>query len=418
MDKLPSELLSEICSLMSMKDLKNFRLTSKTYAAVGGLHLIDTVQVQVFPADIHRLESITSHPVFCRTVKHLVFIPCSLKSYATRRKYERSIDTRGYARNRDRLPRHDLSPQQVDANYNAYVALWKDHTALSKNKMGVIMVSAALASLKNLQTLYVPAECYGSHDGMLAPQRVTVETSSMLQFAEQSSLLGGKIVRYEGVPEMESVEALLFGLATSRTTLHNLHLGIIASFFNPVINTPHAYPALANLETLTLTVGHGAEEPWTQEVEGYLSSGSMAAFLAAAPLLSRLSIAWEIRAPNVPYCGVMPNIVWPKLTELRLESFDQHGHQLIDLLTRHSKTLRSVSFWVMDLFSGKWMDVFRAMREQLTLTSVDLGDLAIMADDSNLDGSFYGNDYAGLEQWILHKGEFPKDEDELIVHII
>jgi len=73
LSQLPNELLHHILSYLPATSLKAARLTTTHLAAVGAPHLLSRIYVAPRPHTIGTFLAITTHPVFSRTVKELVY---------------------------------------------------------------------------------------------------------------------------------------------------------------------------------------------------------------------------------------------------------------------------------------------------------------------------------------------------------
>lgn len=87
MDALPLELQQRICSLLTPKELKPLRLTSRIFAAAAGRYFINRFILFNCPESVAALDGITGHEVFSNNITTLV---CDI-SYL-----EVSPDYRGY----------------------------------------------------------------------------------------------------------------------------------------------------------------------------------------------------------------------------------------------------------------------------------------------------------------------------------
>lgn len=72
MDDLPLELKQRVCSYLTPKDLKSFRLTAKFYAAATDRYLIPRIFLSNHPDSFQEIQDITNHPELRHSVTTLV----------------------------------------------------------------------------------------------------------------------------------------------------------------------------------------------------------------------------------------------------------------------------------------------------------------------------------------------------------
>jgi hypothetical protein len=72
MDDLPLELKQRVCSYLTLKDLKSFRLTAKFYAAATDRYLVPRIFLSNHPDSFQEIQDITDHPELRHSVTTLV----------------------------------------------------------------------------------------------------------------------------------------------------------------------------------------------------------------------------------------------------------------------------------------------------------------------------------------------------------
>lgn len=122
--------------------------------------------------------------------------------------------------------------------------------------------------------------------------------------------------------------------------------------------------------------------------------------------LEKLTLVSSSCNPYVPWeavCGV------ERLSYLRvldLQSFDFHELEFMEFLLRHRTTLQVVKLFCVEMYSGTFASLLRAMREGLSLVGLEL--TGILED---ADGSFLGYSYTAakaLEDYVTKRSqEFP-----------
>ncbi|KAL8851734.1 MAG: hypothetical protein Q9221_003344 [Calogaya cf. arnoldii] len=70
---LPNEIILLVFRHLPQRGRKQLRLVSKTCASVGALVLIDTIYISPYSEDIKVFNTITSHPILSKGVRHLVY---------------------------------------------------------------------------------------------------------------------------------------------------------------------------------------------------------------------------------------------------------------------------------------------------------------------------------------------------------
>ncbi|THZ79138.1 hypothetical protein D6C84_07988 [Aureobasidium pullulans] len=81
MDTLPPELKQRVCSYLTPRDLKSFRLTSTDYAAAASRYLLPRIFLLNHPDSFQEVRDIVNHPELSQQVTTLVIDVCRLKQY-------------------------------------------------------------------------------------------------------------------------------------------------------------------------------------------------------------------------------------------------------------------------------------------------------------------------------------------------
>jgi len=72
MDRLPPELHHQVCGYLPPKDLPNYRLVDKQFAAIGAPVVFRQVTFHSSHASVDRLHAIAADPVLRKHLKYLV----------------------------------------------------------------------------------------------------------------------------------------------------------------------------------------------------------------------------------------------------------------------------------------------------------------------------------------------------------
>jgi hypothetical protein len=341
MNKLPPEVLANICEYLPRRGLKAFRLLLRNTRTAAERFLFRDLYVQFNLRSLERLESVALHPYFGKYVRSIDYDVRRVSPYAVgkgvaywrRHNALRGMNIGGDGRERF-LAR--LEPAKLEKIYGAYIEYVSGIDYLMRGNHERKMLFEAVSrfpALEGIRCSY-PAKM---------PSMYPVLFKKLSPIAQE--ILEEPCDMYSPKDRTRSFWTLLdiafeLRFVSQLTDLHisNADLKLWNSFAS---SKSHDFGTLSALRHLTV----GFEE--NDETQG---RGNMSKLkgLIATPSIESLDISF------VPYMGDEPLSIarlshliddkqhWPHLTTLSLTGFRTTETALRQLLERHSATLRSL----------------------------------------------------------------------------
>ncbi|KAF2838332.1 hypothetical protein M501DRAFT_1032261 [Patellaria atrata CBS 101060] len=479
MDGLPIELIELIINELSVDDWRHLRLVNKTLAGLATRRLFEDFHMGLFDNGVRNLYNIGHHPELRNYVKSFSFYNDLLPKYISRDEWEAHIDLRipfskyycgpsleprlgecgpaqditkhlGYANFRadareeyEKLLRHELTESELEQGWRQFSKYRseQEHWFDGDNAMNFIVGLSKLNNLRHaaikmssgmIRHSYVPVwsrlakEIYQEPVNFRRSRRAQVDTGpwSLMRVQNLSILLEAISQRALG-SGVQHVEALRF--STVGDTFW-MRLWDVEHHSNTPGHTEKVClwnysnnlkwsDAFSHLTSLFVVV----EYCEGNDVE--TTAKALTLCLKSASHLQKLRLRWYHEdyvgryadQPNHDILVYVEDFLWPKLRKLELEAMATDGRRLFAFLSRHSKSLRSLSFVDVELCegTGTWENIIRRMPLRFTLDDILL---EYLWDDTckeleeggrffeGLEGIGY---YEEMEEYCLHGGNFP-----------
>ena len=394
MDRLPLELLHTVCRNLPVPYVADFRLVSKTFAAVGTEYLLPTIHTLFHPDSLERLESISKHPVFSRYVTSLfhegetleyfdrddweefIFEPpiegtgimkCPLATASDREKraYRRAL------RATPAPPRHRYSSEELAKGWENYQRLLEMQETVRMTDDTEQLLREAMSRLPHLRCLRFTTGGYNCG----------------LTYAMER-LFGSALVRLWGddgrvkIPGYGFFTKLLLAADLAKIRLEYLDAGIVDwrflflddSIFARVKNSVRHLKALS----LFLLVDKNEDdvvEEWNEDWK----FGRFRKFVTASQDLQRLALDFLPKDPvdsfRAPLGKVVGEFTWLKLEWVGLSYILASEEQLLGFFERHAGTLKWVYLRNITLSDGVWISTLQRMRQILSLERISINGL-------------------------------------------
>ncbi|RYP75119.1 hypothetical protein DL771_002580 [Monosporascus sp. 5C6A] len=371
MDRLSSEIIHIIASLLSVDDLLNFRLVSRSFADVGAGYLLPEVTFQAHEEELERLRAISLHPIFSRNVKSLIYIgdirfpPSPFFNFV--RDYER---TREYY-----YPSPDLSLSQLETGYKQYEAAASNQRRVLTSRLDVACLEEVLPRLTSLRMVTMSDNCR-FHKGRHAKPRPT-------PFNRTFDVLGpGLTDRPFGRP----LDAFLLANASARCNIEHLRAGTLPwKFFDKdPAELKLIFSPFSNLRGIELYMDIIPEEhtragTWSElrRFRESMTKGTIRDLLSSMADLQVMSVNvecfHEIEETEDFYAvaplshWIQPAYRWQDLQKLVLSGIECPRQELMSMLELHRETLREVCLRDVDLKQTSWDKLLPWIRKTLYL---------------------------------------------------
>lgn len=165
MERLPPELLAQVCSLSKIRSLKKIRLVNITFAQITAQYVFEGLCIILIPRYLDNSTEVAyvSMSVHCTSVA-----TSSMRNLRNTRYRKRKIDTGEPGTSIGEEKGAEVYTQaDLDHSHTNFCSLLASQKALFDGRMDLAMLSAAFAMLLNLRTIESTERSY------LDPARAT-----------------------------------------------------------------------------------------------------------------------------------------------------------------------------------------------------------------------------------------------------
>ncbi|KAI9707174.1 MAG: hypothetical protein M1836_000134 [Candelina mexicana] len=380
MNTVPSELLDAIITHLSKSSIASLRLVCRGFSAFGTSILFQTVHVFLLKKSFENLAAISRHEALRKQVGRLVFYAPFLEEHrASHGPYLKAITFAGGLSSYG-IPTV-LDNPTINRGLVAYQKYYNEQAMLQGNGEAFAWLATAMGRFEKLEDVKVGylKDCLGPawqrdlNDYPVLLRQIAVETlmpaqewywecpppDHLMTLLRAISVSNSKIEEFRFMDPGEH-STMFFG--TTQSSNDRLRCG----------DMEHLEKAFAHLKHLRIKL-----RPTSPTWKLALASDKFATFLAACPLLERLSF----RMPTDNIDGYTPfrRLVFPRLGKLKIGDQNIVAQELAIFFARQS-SLRVLALSNMHLRSGDWGSVFESLRDKGTISALRLEHL------SQLDG--------------------------------
>ncbi|KAI0595252.1 hypothetical protein F4775DRAFT_570136 [Biscogniauxia sp. FL1348] len=383
MDKISPEVLHIVCSFLSIDDLLNFRLVTRSFAVIGAAYMLPEVTFYMHHEELERLRAISLHPIFSRNVYSLTYFAqaldypkVSLREFLRDHKRDMKWDSK--------LQNLNLSRSQLLVEYKKYEAAAEKQMAIMDGRIDVAVLREVFPRFPNLQHLCM------STDNLFYEGRYRKRRAHPLQNIMRGDML------YSLNPEgVRPLEALLSAHADAPCALRSLRAGSLhwRFFKRSATELARMFRPLSNLGAIDLVINVEPADERIHESNSLgrcrrvLAKGGLRNLLKSMPHLHSLcveivSLDEDLEKGATLEHLIAPRFHWKNLRELVLCGFDCDREELMDVLERHKDTLQRLCLRDVYLRSTSWKKLLPDIRTKLCLLEACIcGDLYGHSED-------------------------------------
>ncbi|KAK0508336.1 hypothetical protein JMJ35_009420 [Cladonia borealis] len=398
--QLANEVLHMIYAYLTPGEAANLRLMSKGMAVVGLHYLAPTVHLDLEEASFKKLRDIADHPIASKHVYELVYEVDRLESLS-REDWSRRIMGPEYIASRDRgepedpganadvttrraylrelkvylsMPFHRFTQGQIHQEWNHFRDAYNKQTHICHSSSLSGKLKDTLIKLPNLRSVRTSSK--------------NTMTRWMEGFTQRLGALWDQNALVLDLPGgawkvgLCSTQNLLRALGHHRLPITTLRLDglnwqFLAQNKKDFMLTQECFCHLKDLSiyfTGRVTIADGCI---SVDVDRYDSDafrrvkqrGRLVELLSAAPDLEALAIGFgecdfTMSTSLEETFGMFH---WHSLKAIEFIAFETSETELLDFLSRHAKSLRSVNMSGMGLLGGTWSTTLHRMRQTLKL---------------------------------------------------
>ncbi|RYP22712.1 hypothetical protein DL765_001562 [Monosporascus sp. GIB2] len=402
MDKLSPEIIHIIASLLSVDDLLNFRLASRSFADVGAAYLLPEVTFYAHEEELERLRAISLHPIFSRNVKSLLYIgdaqmfpPPSFQDFVEWAREYNVISER------DNLS-PNLSLSRLVTEYKQVEAVASNQHHVLTSRLDVACLEEVLPRLTSLRMATMSGDSKFQEDWYATPRPSPFNSTVREPYLVAQDYPGGR-----------QLEALALAIASTGCTIEHLRAGTFSwKFFQKdPAELKRMFTPFSNLRGIELDISFyfdGLElknfRGEAKQLQALLGTGIIRDILSSMPHLQLMSVnaSYSYRPEVVGSMAPLspcfqPGYQWRDLQKLELRRIRCPRQELMSILELHRKTLREICLSRVDLKQTSWRELLPWIRKTLYLHDACIcGHLSgTPEDDTNPDASPPDREYFG-----------------------
>lgn len=384
--ELPPELLHATCSFLDDQDLRLLRLTCRTIGAVADCHAFQTLMFYLHDGDFEMLRYFANHKVFSKSVTTLVYVTSFLPQ--RRLSFEEWLGRKS-ARlakrgpwTKDGLPskRPVYTEDATRRIYDKYAALHNRQTQILANGEDFALFKEVLPKFIGLREIVVSARSWflQSKDRRRTPfDEILLKPSDHLK-----------------PTAWRQIGSLMLPMVELGPRIQSLSLGAVFWSFLCQLEDPSRFIQMAevcrnltafNLQIDTMTNEEGMFVPLCKAA---VRKGDIRRLIEAMPSLESLYIGFcYIDIGNGIYPAEFKDLVsanthWQYLSHVSFDGIEASRQDLIDFMSLHSSTLRTIELKDLSLLKSSWRVFLPQLQElaenmfldDITLTGLGRGE--------------------------------------------
>jgi hypothetical protein len=386
---LPPELWTMVFQMLSPRnDIENVRLTCRLFKELATPFLLSCIYCAPLSSQLTTLTAVSLHPVISRSVKEVVCICNQYQLIKTLLEYKEALrraELRAFRKFEE--PKSEEENLDLKTAFSQYGQHYNDQTAMKSSGEVTARLCSALMRMPNIKKITISPNFYCFLDSyrysgyFLEPEPAYNE--AFLLMARVLSLTGAKI-RELNIESDDHIDGEPRGVdgAVFREMSH--------------MNLSHCCDAFRGFRDITIT----AHE---YDVDGWMT-GNLATILSGATDLESLWFDGS-RTFHISSKYIFSTTTWIRLTSLNFSQITFDQEELLDLLKRHSGTLKDLWLLYVWLTNGSWKILLEGMKSSLSLQTISIDDPA--EEDDEGDAIHIYMKRAALKDYLLGDGPHP-----------
>ncbi|KAI9772351.1 MAG: hypothetical protein M1839_002487 [Geoglossum umbratile] len=377
-------MLSEEFNRLPGNNIENVRLTCRLFENLATPFLLPCISCGPLSCSLTRPTTVSYHPVLSRSVKEVVFICNRYQFIKTLPEYKEALCREGWLAFREfEEPKSEEENLDLETAFSQYSQHYNDQTTMENSGKVIARLCSALMRMPNVKKITVSPNFACLLDGcdystyFLEPE--PAYNVAFLLMARVLSFTGTKI-RELNIERDDSID--------------RENQGVDGTVFRGMshMDLSHCCNAFRGLRKVTITAKY--------DIDGWMT-GNTAKILSVATNLEslRFSSSGGFRISSKYFFSTT---TWSRLTSLNFSwvTFDQG--EFLDLLRRHSGTLKEIYLFHVCLTNGSWRILLEGMKSSLSLKSISIDDPAEEDDKGVMIDNYMTQ--AALEDYLLGDG--------------
>ena len=342
------------------EDIQNVRLVCRFFENLATPFLLDSVRCGPLSRELTILTAISLHPVVSRSVKEIVYICSRYQMMRTTAEYREALVKSGYPITPE-SHKYDPGLESAFLQHNQH---YNDQTEMENSGEVVARLCSALMRMPNVEKVTISPNCY-----------CHLEDFNLRYFLEPEAAYDGAFL------------LVTLALSLTGTNIRELHIesddttpessGMSATAFREMssMSLGHCCNAFRELRRVSMEIKNDVIDGWMP--------GHLAEILSSD---TNLEYLWfdggGYGTISVKYA--LSTTVWSHLMKLSLFDVALDQAELLDLLRRHSGTLKDLWLYRVYLIDGSWEVVVEWMKASLSLKNVRIENVTGSNDEGSM----------------------------------
>lgn len=382
------QIISEEAGSSPANNLKNVRLTCKIFEELATPFLLPQPRIICAPlsSSLARLTAVSRHPVFSRSITEFVYVCNQYQFVKTPLEYKEAL-RRKPSWSKFEEPKSEQENCDLKTAFSQHLQTYTDQATMENSGEVIACLGSALMRMPhvNIITISPNFNCFlDSHRYtryILGPDPAYNE--AFLLMARVLSLTDTKI-QYLNIEKIDDPCGDGVGV----------NVALFRGMSN--INLNHCCNAFRGLRNITII----AEQ---NDIDGWMT-GHLAKILSGATDLEELCVHGCYGTFQISTKYILSTTAWSRLASLDFTYATLDQADFLDLLRRHSGTLKNIVLFCVCLTNGSWRIFLEGMKSSLSLRHISI-DYPLEEEDDEIY-----LDQNALENYLLGDGPHPLSE--------
>ncbi|KAL5313292.1 hypothetical protein ACEPPN_019025 [Leptodophora sp. 'Broadleaf-Isolate-01'] len=349
-------------------DIMDVRLTCKTFEKLATpFLLLPRIICAPSSSSLATLTAVSRHPVLSRSVREIVCNCSRFQSIKTLPEYKEAL-RRAYRFSGFDEPRSEEEDLGLNTAFSDYSQYYNNQAAMETSGEVIACLCSALMRMPNIERITISPNFEYELDDELDDER-------------NNELDSYHYLKYFLDPNPAYNEAFLLMarvLSLTSANIRELEIesddddrghGVDGALFRGMsqLNLSHCCDAFRGLRNIKITANEA-------DINNGWRTGNFARILSGATDLETLCIRCSDGMFHISTRYILGTTVWSRLTSLDFYSTTFDQGDFLDVLRRHSGTLKDIDLFCVHLTNGSWKVLLEGMKSFLSLQHVSIED--------------------------------------------
>ncbi|KFY50517.1 hypothetical protein V495_00201 [Pseudogymnoascus sp. VKM F-4514 (FW-929)] len=389
---LPPEVWTMVFHMFSTEDhdIGSVRLTCKIFEELATPFLLPPPRILCAPlsGSLATLTAVSRHPVLSKSVMEVVYDCNRYHFVETITKYKEALRRAKLLPGRCKEPKSEEENRDLKRGFSQYRQTYDNQATMENSGEVIACLCSALMRMPHIKKITISPnfECF------LDTQHV-----DSIYFLEPDPAYNEAFLLMARVLSLTGTKIHDFNIETNDDPIGDRNpVGVNGALFRVMSssNLNHCCKAFRGLRSVTIA----ADE---NDVDGWMT-GNLAEMLSGATDLEKLNINACHPHFQIPTKYILSTTTWSRLTSLRFTHVALDQRDFLELLIRHSGTLKDIDLFSVCLTNGSWKILLEGLKPHFSLQRISID------YPSEQNGESYKEIYLKLKHasksWLLNDG--------------